>query len=789
MDIFSLVGKLTIDGAANAEKQMGSLQAKVQGAAKGLRIAGAAMTAVGGIITGVATKAIVDYAKMGDEVHKMSLRTGFATETLSRLKYAAAIGGASLATVEKAAKRMAATIYDAEEGLSTAVDAFDNLGVSVEDFRGLNPEEQFMKLAEAIAAIEDPSERSALAQRTFGRAGTEMLPMLEKGTEGLKEMMAEADKFAPIFGKEAAEAAAKLTDTMGQLRGTMDKVKLAIAEKLVPAITPMLEKLRDVISTVSKWVEKNPGLAKTITIVTVAVGAILVPLGAFLFLLPNLVGGLHLLGLAMHAALGPIGLITLGIAALVAGGIVLWKNWDKVTIFITKAWADVKIAVLTDIEKILEGLAKFTSWIPKIGDKVDEARESISRMINAEVVKKAMIEVREVVDKGFTMMGDVAVETEEKIERAFWNVGEAAALMGDAISSSWDLSTDEMLQDTRDLTSEVKEAARDRTRAEIDAIKDQMDRHRDAHRERMKALRDEYDETVKTIDAELRYALKGYEDQIDVIDKQIDDMEDAERDHRDAERKAELKTQIAEEQDADKRKSLEQKLADFLREIQKRQIREEMEEAKDALRRKMDMAREEARNAKEQAQEEYDHKRNLKEKEYNALVEQLENEREALDEALQNKLERYDEDLEAFEELLAQEEEDTIAFVMAYNELMDQLKDKTVTVTTIHKDVYIGGGGGGDEGDEDGYDPGFDPISPGQGYAQGGVISEPTLLYGLRSRRPYAIAGERGKEFITPNLPSIEINIAEMNVRDDRDIDLIAERLVARIRLRTGVRI
>jgi len=36
------------------------------------------------------------------------------------------------------------------------------------------------------------------------------------------------------------------------------------------------------------------------------------------------------------------------------------------------------------------------------------------------------------------------------------------------------------------------------------------------------------------------------------------------------------------------------------------------------------------------------------------------------------------------------------------------------------------------------------------GFAEGGMITEPTLLYGLKSQKPYAIAGEKGPEMVGP---------------------------------------
>lgn len=61
-------------------------------------------------------------------------------------------------------------------------------------------------------------------------------------------------------------------------------------------------------------------------------------------------------------------------------------------------------------------------------------------------------------------------------------------------------------------------------------------------------------------------------------------------------------------------------------------------------------------------------------------------------------------------------------------------------------------------------------------FEHGGLITEPTLLYGLRSQRPYAIAGEKGTEVVSP-LGGTTINISQMVVREEADIYRIAREL------------
>lgn len=81
-----------------------------------------------------------------------------------------------------------------------------------------------------------------------------------------------------------------------------------------------------------------------------------------------------------------------------------------------------------------------------------------------------------------------------------------------------------------------------------------------------------------------------------------------------------------------------------------------------------------------------------------------------------------------------------------------------------------------------------DVYGPLDQYQKGGLITEPTLLYGLRSMKPYAIAGEAGPERVG-GLGSVLISGNNFYVRQDSDIDRIGQALVDKIRARTGLKI
>ncbi len=74
-------------------------------------------------------------------------------------------------------------------------------------------------------------------------------------------------------------------------------------------------------------------------------------------------------------------------------------------------------------------------------------------------------------------------------------------------------------------------------------------------------------------------------------------------------------------------------------------------------------------------------------------------------------------------------------------------------------------------------------------FQHGGIIPEPTLLYGLKSRRPYAIAGEAGPERVVPSGGGYQTANIIIQLDGRTLAQAIGQPLVDTIRVRTGVRI
>ena len=246
------------------------MSAAVKNISRKLKGIGVASTAAGTAISASLGAAALTFAKTGDQLDKMRAKTGFSAQSLSELAFAAGQGGTSLESLDKAFQGMARLSVDAGRGLSTATDSLDELGISQADFQSANPEQQFEMLTTALSKISDPTKKAGLAMKVFGRAGRDMLPMLNDGPEGIAAMREEAKALGITMSDDAASSAAALTDAMGRLQAQLKYVVVQIGAALAPALIRISTYITPVIAKVIEFVKNNKMLVTAVAAVGVA---------------------------------------------------------------------------------------------------------------------------------------------------------------------------------------------------------------------------------------------------------------------------------------------------------------------------------------------------------------------------------------------------------------------------------------------------------------------------------------------------------------------------------------
>ncbi len=386
--------QILIEADDRASKVIAGTQEKLNAFKGNTRAVGAAVTAAAGLAGGALVAMAVKGAQSADGLLEMSQRTGLSVESLSRFKFMADQTGGSIEGVEKGSKRLSRVMYDAANGSKTAVEALGALGLSYEQLQTLSPEEKFMTVTRALADVEDKTMQAAIAQQVFGRAGTEMLPMLEGGAAEFDKLSKSAEKYT--ITTEQAAASDEFFDSLKELQAQGQGLTRVLAANLLPAMQGLIDKAKYVVGGLSKWSQEHPTLSKGLTTVVIGLVAVMGILGPMLMILPSLKAGWlilsnvtkiaaasqWLLNAAMSA--NPIGLIIIGIAALVAAGVLLIKNWDSVKYFSLQAWGYIKTTILGVISKLLSAYEKLWGWLPVIGPKIRAAHAGLEAQIAKE---------------------------------------------------------------------------------------------------------------------------------------------------------------------------------------------------------------------------------------------------------------------------------------------------------------------------------------------------------------------------------------------------------------------
>ena len=130
------------------------------------------------------------------------------------------------------------------------------------------------------------------------------------------------------------------------LKSSVEELVSTMGEALRPQIVAIAEKMAGLVDNISKWVKENPELTKYIMDFAAAVGIAATAVGA-------LTVAMLTLALAKLAVSWQIALVLLGIAALIAAGIFLYLNWDKVVLNWTAIMQGLRKAALIGLNPVL----------------------------------------------------------------------------------------------------------------------------------------------------------------------------------------------------------------------------------------------------------------------------------------------------------------------------------------------------------------------------------------------------------------------------------------------------
>lgn len=204
-------------------------------AVDGVRTAALANFAAIGTSVAVLNRQLNDIAGFQDLADKM----GDTAEQAASLKTASDLSGVALDTVADASVKLTDALAKQDDASKGAGLALKAIGIEVDQFKKLGPADQMEAVAKALASFEDGAGKTAVAVQLFGRSGANLMPFLND--------LADAGGRQVVLTQQQIDAADHYSKTLARLTGEVDNLVKSTAADAAPAMTQLVEILRDVV--------------------------------------------------------------------------------------------------------------------------------------------------------------------------------------------------------------------------------------------------------------------------------------------------------------------------------------------------------------------------------------------------------------------------------------------------------------------------------------------------------------------------------------------------------------
>lgn len=359
-----------------ASKKMGEVGNKATQAGEALKGLSTAAAGIDVALAGLAYKS----GRAADDLNTLSKVTGISTDELQKYKATADLVDVSVESIAKSQTKLKKSMSTAADGFDTLTvaedgtieggnkmaKAFEKLGVSVTNANGelRGQDEVFQETIEALGKMTNETERDALAQQIFGKSAAELNPLIEDNGETYKRV---ADIFAnnglEIVDQETIDQANSFNDSLDEIKLTWSAALSSIGMQLAGYLAPAMEKVSQVIQSIAGWLSKlSP---QTLTIIGIIAGVVaglapvLIIAGKLAFAISSIMSLMTTLGPILTGLAGPIGIVIAIVGALIAVGVLLYKNWDTIKAkalelkdWVVKKWNELKNSVIKTVTNL-----------------------------------------------------------------------------------------------------------------------------------------------------------------------------------------------------------------------------------------------------------------------------------------------------------------------------------------------------------------------------------------------------------------------------------------------------
>jgi hypothetical protein len=186
------------------------------------------------------------------QLENQAKKVGLTVESLQVYRDVLAKGGLEAADADQIIQRLTKSLGAATQAPGTQRDALLQLGLTAKDIAA-GPQAALPLVAKGLLDIKDANVQALLATELTGRAGQEIIPVLQRLSEGYQKNAADARNAGQVLTDDYA---AKAKQALIDLNEASDKLKVAATPAAIgfaTGLTDVLERMNDIAHADGFW--------------------------------------------------------------------------------------------------------------------------------------------------------------------------------------------------------------------------------------------------------------------------------------------------------------------------------------------------------------------------------------------------------------------------------------------------------------------------------------------------------------------------------------------------------